>query len=265
VLRDRLLSALVLIPIVGMASYLGGPVFLGVVLISGLRAAFEFVRMAWRKAMPASYLFVGLLVSSFVLDAQWPDQILIQWAPTFLPLAALTFEVFRGNAPGSLRNWSLIVSGGIYIGLLSYAVRLRALDGGFRWLLLALGSTWVCDTAAYCVGSMWGKHSFFPRISPSKTWEGTIAGIVFGVGSVAFLGHSLLDLGWPWGFLLGILVVLGAIFGDLAESVIKRQLGAKDSGRLIPGHGGVLDRMDSLLFVMPIVYYFVTSFSHVGL
>ena len=255
-LRARLLSALVLIPIVGLASYLGGPFLLIIVLAGGLRAGFEYVRMAVGKELLAPYLFIFVLISSFALDTQWPNRDIARWALAFVPPLALSFEVFRGDAPDSLRNWSLVISGGVYIGLVSYAIRLRALNSGFRWLLLALVGTWVCDSAAYCVGNFWGKHGFFSKISPHKTWEGAIGGVVFSMVTVMILGYLLLDLSLAWGFLLGALVVLGATFGDLSESVIKRQLDVKDSGEIIPGHGGVLDRMDSLLFVMPIVYYF---------
>ncbi len=264
-LRDRLLSVLMLLPIVIVASYLGGLFLLGIVLIGSLCAGVEYVRMASGKELPASYLFVSLLIVSFDLDAQWPARDLIYWMPTFVPLAALTLEVLRGNAPGALQNWSLVISGGIYIGLLSYSIRLRALESGFFWLWLALGGTWIFDSAAYCVGRVWGKHSLCPRISPHKTWEGAIGGTIFGMVAVIVASRLLLDLPLLWGFLLGVLIVLGATFGDLAESVIKRQLGVKDSGKLIPGHGGMLDRIDNLLFVIPIVYYFVIVMHHIGL
>lgn len=263
-LRDRLLSVLVLLPIVVIASYLGGAFLLGLVLIGGLCAGFEYVNMTSGKGLLAPYFFISLLIASFVLDAQWPDRDLIYWASTFIPLAALTFEVFRGNAPDSLQNWAFVISGGIYIGLISYSIRLRALEDGFRWLLLALGGTWICDITAYCIGSIWGKHKFCPRISPQKTWEGAIGGIIFGMVAVTTASHLLLDLSLSWGFLLGILVVSGATLGDLSASVIKRQAGAKDSGRLIPGHGGMLDRVDNLLFVVPIIYYFIITVHRIG-
>ncbi len=265
VLRDRLLSVLVLLPIVVISVYLGGPFLLAIVLIGSLCAGGEYVRMTSGKGLLAPYFFISLLIVSFVLDAQWPDRDLIYWASTFIPLAALTFEVFRGNAPDSLQNWAFVISGGIYIGLLSYAIRLRALDKGFFWLLLALGGTWICDSAAYCVGSIWGKHSLCPKISPHKTWEGVTGATVMGLVAVVTASYLLLDLPLPWGSLLGFLIVMGATLGDLAESVIKRQMKMKDSGKLIPGHGGMLDRIDNLLFVIPVVYYFVILIRHMGL
>lgn len=264
-LRDRLLSVLVLIPIVVIAIYLGGLFLLGIVLVGSLCAGCEYVRMRPGKGLLTSYLFISLLIASIVLDAQWPTWDLIYWIPTFVLLAALTLEVFRGNAPDALQNWSLVISGGIYIGLLSYSIRLRVLESGLQWLLLALGGTWSYDIAAYCVGNVWGRQSLCPKISPRKTWEGAIGGIVVSMATVVIVSYLLLDLPLLWGSLLGFLIILGATFGDLSASVIKRQLGVKDSGNLIPGHGGMLDRIDNLLFVIPIVYYFVTIIHHIRL
>ncbi len=124
------------------------------------------------------------------------------------------------------------------------------------WLAIALLGTWICDTGAYFVGRAWGKHRFFPQISPKKTLEGAIGGFVTGVIAVALLGYGLVRLNIAVGLILGVLIVLAATFGDLAESVIKRQVGVKDSGQIIPGHGGMLDRLDSLMFVTPLVYCF---------
>jgi phosphatidate cytidylyltransferase len=165
--------------------------------------------------------------------------------------------VFRKNAPGSLSNWAFTIAGAVYIGFSSsHFVRLRLVGQGMSWVALALLSTWICDSGAYFVGCAVGKHKFFPKISPKKTWEGAIAGLFSGVIATVLLGYLLLDLGIGWGIILGMLLVLGATFGDLAESVIKRQVGVKDASELIPGHGGMLDRVDSLLFVVPLVFYF---------
>jgi phosphatidate cytidylyltransferase len=140
-------------------------------------------------------------------------------------------------------------------------LRLRQLDDGLYWLMIALLCTWVCDTAAYAVGKLWGRHKFFPAVSPKKTWEGAVGGLIGGLLAAVGLGRWLVGLSVGWGLLLGLAIVGAATFGDLAESVIKRQVGVKDSGQLIPGHGGMLDRIDSLLFVVPVVYYFASIIS----
>jgi phosphatidate cytidylyltransferase len=118
--------------------------------------------------------------------------------------------------------------------------------------------TWVNDTAAYFVGKAIGRHPCCPYLSPKKTWEGTIGGWIGGLVATTLLGYWLVDLTWVQGLALGALVSTVAPFGDLAKSMIKRQMGVKDFSALIPGHGGMFDRIDSLLFVAPVVYYFAT-------
>ena len=258
-LGKRVLSAIVLIPIVGAGVYLGEGWLFAFVALAGLLAGYEYLKMMRGADLVPSYAFGLLLVTVFVVDAQWPQVGLLERGLILLSLGLLAAQVFQGNAPGSLVNWALTIAGGVYVGFsIGHFVKLRAMDNGMYWLALALLGTWICDSGAYFVGKAYGKRPFFPRISPKKTWEGAIAGLVTGVITVVLLGHFMLGLSIGWGVLLGVLLVLAATFGDLAESVIKRQVGVKDSGALIPGHGGVLDRVDSLLFVVPLVYYFAT-------
>jgi len=256
-LAKRVLSAVVLIPLVGIVVYLGGFVLWAVVLLFALAAAYEYALMASKAGLRPSFVVVALFIVLFMVDGQWPGRGVMLWVVALAPLLALVIQVFRANAPGSLVRWALEVAGGMYIGVsMSCFVRLRALDDGMLWLALALLGTWLCDSGAYFVGIRYGKHRFFPSISPKKTWEGAIGGLVVGLLAVVPLAYWLLALPLPWGVLLGVALVLAATFGDLAESVIKRQVGVKDSGNLIPGHGGALDRIDSLLFVVPVVYLF---------
>jgi len=256
-LWKRVLSAAILIPLVAIVAYLGGLVFWGVVLLFALLAGYEYTRMLRQAGFTPSYVIVAILVILLIVDAQWPAFDMMFWAVALVPLLALAIQVYRGNAPGSLTGWALEVVGGIYVGLsMSCFIRLRALDQGLLWLALAFLGTWICDSAAYFVGIHYGKHRFFPAISPKKTREGAIGGLAFGLLAVVLLGYWLLSLPLGWGIVLGLALVLAATFGDLAESVIKRQAGVKDSGALIPGHGGALDRVDSLLYVVPIVYLF---------
>ncbi len=140
---------------------------------------------------------------------------------------------------------------------------LRQLDHGRELVILALFTTFACDTSAFFVGRTWGKHHMTPTISPHKTWEGAIGGFAGAVAAAAALCY-LLNLGsWtlPLSYLeavgVGCLVGVAAQLGDLLESMLKRRAGVKDSGNLLPGHGGVLDRIDSLVFTGVIVYYFV--------
>jgi phosphatidate cytidylyltransferase len=165
---------------------------------------------------------------------------------------ALFFEEDVTLAP---RRVGLAVLGAVYCGLmLSALVRLRQLENGAIWIFLALAVTWANDTGGYFAGRAFGKHKLYPRISPSKTVEGAIGGLAFSV----LWGVGVFKLGLPtlplWG---GAVIGLGASIlgplGDLSESAMKRAFGAKDSGKLLPGHGGMLDRLDALLFTAPFV------------
>lgn len=259
--KERILSAMVLIPLVMAAVYVGGPVLAGGVAVVAGGALWEFARLAQTLgARPSVPLMVGFSLLC-VANAQWPAAGLLPWAVILLALS-LVVTVFQGNAPGSLAGWAYAVAGALYVGFpISHFVGLRGLENGLGWLALALLSTWISDTGAYLLGRTIGRRPFFPKISPRKTQEGAFGGLISGVAAVMLLGRWLVGLAWGWGALLGVLLVIAATFGDLAESAIKRQAGVKDSGHLIPGHGGVLDRIDSLLFVVPLVYYFVVVIS----
>jgi phosphatidate cytidylyltransferase len=165
---------------------------------------------------------------------------------------ALFFERELALAP---RRVGLALLGTVYSGLLlSALVRLRAFENGFWWIILALTVTWANDTGAYFSGRALGRHKLFPRISPSKTWEGAIGGTCASIAGALVVAYVWLHQLPLWGAaLIGLgAAVLGPL-GDLSESMLKRAYGAKDSGRMLPGHGGMLDRIDALLFNAPFV------------
>jgi phosphatidate cytidylyltransferase len=165
---------------------------------------------------------------------------------------ALLFEQELQNAP---RRVGLALLGAVYPGLLlSALVRLRQLDRGEWWIILALTVTWLNDTSAYFAGRAFGKHKLYERISPSKTWEGAIGGALGSIAGALVVQHFWIPQLPAWGAaVIGAgAAVLGPV-GDLSESMLKRSFGAKDSGRLLPGHGGILDRIDALLFNAPFV------------
>jgi phosphatidate cytidylyltransferase len=258
-LSKRVISAAVLIPVVAVCVYLGGLAFFTLVVVAALLAGYEYLRMMRAQGWTPSYVLGLAYVGLFLVDAQWPSWAILRVGLVLVPIATLGYEVLAGNVTGALVRWALVMALGLYVGLLaSLFLRLRALDQGVYWMVLALLGTWICDSAAYFVGRSLGKIKLCPTISPKKTWEGAIAGLVAGVLAVVLLGRWLLGLSVGWGLLAGVLLVVGATLGDLAESVIKRQVGVKDSGGLIPGHGGMLDRIDSLLFVVPLIYLFAT-------
>ena len=152
-----------------------------------------------------------------------------------------------------------LVFGLVYIGLLgAHLILLRYLPEGGAWLVVVSAITACSDSGAYFVGRAIGKHKLCPHISPNKTIEGALGGIAAGVLGAGVFAFLLLPLVY-WPFLLISAVFIGAvgIVGDLAESIVKRGTGTKDSGKCLAGHGGILDRVDSLLFAVPVLYYFI--------
>jgi phosphatidate cytidylyltransferase len=176
-------------------------------------------------------------------------------------LGLLAASLDRGSAgPERWQRVAVTLLGVCYVNwLLGHAISLRALPDGVQWILLLVWVTWIGETAAYLVGSLAGRHKLVPGISPGKTVEGAVAQLVASVlaaltaGGWLFPGLQLRDA-VAVGILLG---VLGQV-GDLVESALKRSVGVKDAGNVIPGHGGILDRIDGLLFNVPVLFYYVT-------
>ena len=174
---------------------------------------------------------------------------------------SLVWLLVRQRREGAFISWAWTLGGILYVGwLLSYFVGLRGLEDGRNWVFLAILVTFGSDTAAYFVGKALGRHKLAPRISPGKTWEGTIAGFAGAIViSLLFTLSTPLQLpiGYGQAVLLGFLISLFGQLGDLAESLLKRNTGVKDSGSLLAGHGGFLDRIDSIVFAGVVVYYYV--------
>jgi phosphatidate cytidylyltransferase len=167
--------------------------------------------------------------------------------------------LLRRSTTPALVGWGITVGAAFYTGgLLFYGPRLRGLDQGRDWLFVLMAVTFAADTAAFFVGRRWGRRRLAPVLSPSKTWEGAAAGVLGGAAAGAACAYGFdLGIGPAAGLALGGLMGVVGQLGDLGESALKRRAGVKDSGRLIPGHGGVLDRLDSIVFNLVLVYYFV--------
>lgn len=256
-LRTRVISALFLVPAVVGAVYIGGTLFaVLVILVLGL-AAYEFVRLMQQGGYQPMVLlaWAGVLLSVAAnqnLDARW-----FRPAISGLFVSSLVWQLFQKDRPAPTADWALSVAGGLYIGWMGgHLVALRQVSNGFKWLMLTLLVTWLADSGAYFVGSTWGRRKLVPRLSPGKTWEGTLGGWATGVGWGALVAW-LFGIGAVHGLVLGALVGLVSPLGDLAISMMKRQVGAKDSSHLIPGHGGMLDRIDSVLFTVVVSYYYI--------
>jgi phosphatidate cytidylyltransferase len=234
-------------------------------------AALEF---AWLFAgagqRPAVWLLVGGVIL-LVAAEQYPVLNPMGLVPGGLVLAALTWHLvdYERGAPLAGTDFAITLAGIFYLGWLGrYFVALRAAPDGLWWLLTVLPSVWLADTGAYVFGRLFGRRFFAapmaPRLSPKKTWEGFIGSIVFGAlgGSLLALAFTIALgpaslLNWRTGLAAGGLVGLVAPAGDLGVSMFKRQMGVKDAGALLAGHGGALDRVDSWLVAGAVGYYFV--------
>lgn len=259
-LAVRVVSGVVLLALVAAAVGVGGALFVGVVAAAAAIGAWELTGLAGRlDARPPLWLIVPLsvwLAIRFAVPGSPPALDIGLGAGLLLGVGAVV--VLGGSWRGSMAA----LAGAVYVGFtLGFYVPIldwRPADHGFgvRAVVLPIAAVVLCDTGAYLAGSAWGRHRFFPQLSPRKSVEGAVAGLVAAVVVTALLGAVLLGIS-PWiGAALGLLVAIVAQLGDLGESALKRQGGAKDSSRLIPGHGGLLDRLDSLVLVAPTVYCF---------
>ncbi len=268
-LKQRILVAVVLLPIGIALIFAGGLAYLAMVAFFMAVAVWEYGRMfAALGRRPAVALMVAgalaLTLSRFWAGFRYDAHVIA--ALTLLTLTYHLFDYERG-APESGTDFAVSLAGMLYLGFIgAYLVSLRALENGAWWVMLALPSIWAADSGAYFIGKAWGRHKLSPRLSPKKTWEGYLAGVLTGTLVAAGLaaafpllaGHALAGMTPLNGALLGFLVSALAPLGDLAESMFKRQAGVKDSGNLLPGHGGAFDRVDSWLWAGLIAYYFVT-------
>lgn len=268
-LIQRILGAAIIVAVVSLPVILGGLPFLLLIMLVSTLAVVELGRMFSRVGYRPLYVASVGLTAAIVLDA-YLETGLLDLAITVGVLAPLVWLVFRGSDFGRAAiEWTVTVIGPFYLGwTLARFVLLRELPDGLAWAGAALLGTWAADIGAYFAGRAFGNHKLYPRVSPAKTWEGVGGGVLLAVVVLAVWmslaqGYGLVSRpgeGWPlWshGAVLGLLVSCAAVIGDLAESFLKRATGLKDAGRVIPGHGGLLDRVDSLVFSVPLVYYYV--------
>ena len=258
----RLASALVLLPVF-LLIVVKAPswMFNALVVIASAAALWELVRLFEQAGRPIERglaIVAGVAVTASFAAARMLDPLTL---PVFTLLMAVvvvvTAPVWRG-APDAARSANTLLAI-TYIGwLLGFAILLHHTSAlGDELVLYVVGVTWIGETAAYIAGSTVGRHKLAPIISPKKTVEGALAQLAASIATGAAIGAWLLP-SCGWAVWVGAGALLGVIgqFGDLAESAIKRSAGTKDTSALIPGHGGVLDRVDSLLFNLPAFYYF---------
>jgi phosphatidate cytidylyltransferase len=270
-LIQRTIVTLIAVPIVIAVVWFGEPWVTLVIAAWGLGAAWEFYQIIRQSKGLAPMRTFGLLwVFHFIISPHvtsipffqiiQPDSLLLTTAVIF-PLIILLWRRGKENA---FINWAWTIGGILYIGwLLSYYVILRQMDGGHGgWVFLALFCTFASDSFAYLLGRLFGKHKMAPYISPNKSWEGAAAGVVGAmVVSVLVANFFGLPLNNWQSAALGILISIFGQLGDLVKSLFKRNMQVKDSGHVLPGHGGFLDRMDSVAFTGVLVFCFAAFYT----
>ena len=259
----RVYTALVFLPFFFvLVLYLHPVAFLSFVLVGILLTQYEYSRFHAHRAWLVPSAIVGSIVSvglgiGFYYGYEVPLHLGLAGMVAVIGIGYLITHI--GSRTGGLTDPIVILFGTAYIGwMLSHLILLRGLEGGIALIFFVFLVTWASDTAAYYVGSSLGRHKLAPRISPGKTIEGAIGGLVGSVMMAVVAKFGFM----PWLDLMDCLIVgllLGSIgqAGDLFESGLKRHAGVKDSGTLLPGHGGLLDRVDSLIFTSPSFYYYV--------
>ncbi|MFC1904485.1 phosphatidate cytidylyltransferase [Chloroflexota bacterium] len=268
-LKKRIITVLWGVPLLAAAVWFDKPLpWFGIfVAIWGVLAVHEFYRLVATSKVPPLTYFGLIWTLLFILSPHFDHDVITPLLLTSAVILPLIWLMLRPKKTEVFTVWIWTIAGVLYVGwLLSYLVALRGLDNpqtvlldeGRNWLFFVIFTTFASDSAAFFVGRAWGKHHLAPSVSPSKTWEGTIAGISGAIiASLVLTSLLSLPLGYGQAILLGLMVSVFGQLGDLIESLFKRNMGVKDSGKLIPGHGGFLDRMDSIVFAGIVVYYYV--------
>jgi len=254
VLAWRVATAIVGGPAVILAAWWGGiplAVFCLLVSVAGIEEVADmFALKGVSVSRPvAHFLQVACLLSSFAGDVT-------VWAifPVLAGIVSFSMPVLSRRAGDVPRAGATFLTVMYVPYLLGHLMLMRGLPGGERLIVYCLCVIWGTDTAAYFAGTRLGRHRLCPDLSPKKSWEGAVAGLIAGLGIAVAMGPWA-GLSTTMAALLGVVAPVFGEVGDLFESALKRYAGVKDSGRVIPGHGGALDRFDSLLFTAPAVYW----------
>lgn len=260
-LRQRILTTIIGLPFLIAAIWFGTPWFSILVAAMAAISGIEFYRMVEQKKIEpltfAGIIAILLLVASPHCSYSSIQPVLI----SLIVVISLLWILFRYPRENSFNNWAWTIAGIFYIGwALSYWIELRILEAGREWVFWILLIIIASDIGAYFIGRTFGKRFIAPSISPKKTWEGSIGGFICSIIIALVFGlvFSLPIVHWHM-IVLGSIINIFTQLGDLVESLLKRNIGVKDSSNLIPGHGGVLDRIDSFIFTGIIAYYYITT------
>jgi len=262
-LKQRVVTAAIVTPLAIFLIWIGDPwfsVFIAAVVLLG---TLEFYRISGNLDRRQPLVYLGLLWAlALALSPHYKNTNILPIVVTTATVISLVWLLCSSAQEEAFRNWAWVVAGVLYVGwLLGYWLSLRILPDGRGWVYLAMFTTFANDTSAFFIGRAWGKRKLIP-ISPAKTWEGALGGLLIAIVVAVAISRipilfSLSPLKYWQAVLLGCLISLFAQLGDLVESLLKRNMMVKESGKLLPGHGGILDRFDSLIFTGVVVYYYV--------
>ena len=250
--NTRLITGICILLLLATALYFDGWLMFAVVLLASLCAQYEFYNMFWQgKKQMLPEKICGLLAATGLILSVFLEN---REAATFCVIAASVMGAVSflvrygaGKDDASLPQSMLLLAGFAYIPMLMQLVfQLNSLE-----VILIIVAVTVSDAAAYYAGSMWGKRKIWPRVSPKKSWVGSIAGLVACITVVSLFGLAVWQGLWYKWLILGLILNVMTQLGDFFESALKRSSNVKDSGNMLPGHGGVLDRIDSFLFALP--------------
>ncbi|MGI5911182.1 MAG: phosphatidate cytidylyltransferase [Syntrophomonadaceae bacterium] len=252
--KNRVVTALIGIPLLLLVLYKGGIYWEIFITLIGILAYCEFTGIMVSNHLKPIF-FPGLFLMMVLLYKMNPYFFLVIFC---ILVFTILFTIIR-YPYYNIIDFSVTIFGASYIGfLLGYTIDINSLPLSFLITLLALVLTWSSDTGAYLAGKIWGKHKINPGLSPNKTWEGAVGGLILST-LAAFVFFQITDMAkvsLAYVLALGFLASIFAQFGDLFISWIKRYFRVKDTGKILPGHGGILDRFDSFLLVVPLIYYF---------
>lgn len=287
-MKQRAISSVGVVLVAIVPALLGSPVYSIVIALVALGALYELYRSFQRVGVrPSTWSGTLILVALFIIAGTDAPFLALMGAMTAYTLVSLSQHLVKKEVAGSLRDWVYSLSGVLYVGFtMMHFVLIRRIQGpseaewvesadqligdggaslGLAWLLVVLVTTWLTDVFAYLIGRQWGTTKLIPHVSPGKTRVGAVAGIIAGTLTGGIAG---LVFGVPVPFLImlivGAVIAIGAMIGDLCESMIKREIGIKDMGSIIPGHGGLLDRIDALLVTIPLTYYLAVFLQWMG-
>jgi phosphatidate cytidylyltransferase len=287
-MRQRTVSSIGVVLVAIIPALLGSPVFSITIALIALGALYELYRAFQRvKARPSTWTGSAAIIALVVIAGTDAPFRALTGAMVGYTIISLAQHLTKRDINGALLDWAFSLCGVMYIGVtMMHFVLIRRFQGsvdmewiadadnligdkgaalGLAWLLFVLVTTWMTDVFAYLVGRRWGKTKLIPHISPGKTRVGAVAGLLGGMLTGAVASYLFgVPVPFPIMLVVGGVVAAGAMIGDLGESLIKRNIGIKDMGAIIPGHGGLLDRVDALLVTVPLTFYIAIFLEWLG-